>query len=133
MYILATKLNMNINDKVSHEATEQVTTFMDGNPSWKYEVPTSLDMTMSTVDETNESLEQFFSRPIRIFTFNWAVGTSIFDSFDPWTLFLWCCWLYFAFAFYDRVCIEFEQAVSVASRLPNLYNVFRNVELDILL
>jgi hypothetical protein len=87
MYILATKLNMNINDKVSHEATEQVTTFMDGNPSWKYEVPTSLDATMSTVDETNESLEQFFSRPIRIFTFNWAVGTSIFDSFDPWTLF----------------------------------------------
>jgi hypothetical protein len=57
MYILVIKLNMNINDKVSHEATEQVTTFMDGNPSWKYEVLTSLDTIMLIVDETNESLE----------------------------------------------------------------------------
>jgi transposase len=55
---------------------------------------------------------------------------TLIGTLSEWSLFLWCCWLYFAFAFYDRVCIEFEQAVSVASRLPNLYNVFRNVELD---
>jgi len=60
---------------------------MDGNPSWSYEVPTSPDATMSTISGENEGLEDFFSRPIRIFTLNWAVGSTVFESFDPWSLF----------------------------------------------
>jgi hypothetical protein len=32
-------------------------------------------------------LEDFFSRPIRIKTYDWGVGTNLFDRFDPWSLF----------------------------------------------
>lgn len=42
---------------------------------------------MSTFDGSNESLQAFFARPIRIYTTVWAVNGPLFDTFDPWTLF----------------------------------------------
>lgn len=85
--ILTDKLNVIINDSVSPIDTEQITTFMDGNPSWRYEVPHTPDVTASTINDSNETLENFFSRPIRIYTANWGLGVTLFENFDPWTLF----------------------------------------------
>jgi len=85
--LTSNQLNINVNDKDSHETVEQVTKFIDGNPSWVYELPYTPDSTMSTLNTANESMQDFFSRPIRIATLNWTVGSSVFTKIDPWTLF----------------------------------------------
>lgn len=35
-------------------------------------------------DTTDDSLEDFFSRPIKIKSYDWGTGTNLFETFNPW-------------------------------------------------
>lgn len=70
----------------STSTTEENVRFTDLNPSYTYEVGSSPDETYGSADAP-ENLQNFFRRPIRIAEYNWAVGTTIFESFNPWALF----------------------------------------------
>lgn len=61
--------------------------FSDSNAGYDYSVPSSPDATFGVADSNDAHLENFFSRPIKIASYNWAVGANLFESFDPWTLF----------------------------------------------
>lgn len=66
--------------------TEQNVGFTDLNPSYTYQVDSAPDETYGSAD-TPVDLQQFFQRPIRIADYSWTVGTTLFESFDPWSLF----------------------------------------------
>jgi len=42
------------------------------------------DPTFNTADTNDATLENFFSRPIKVQTYSWGTGTSLFESFNPW-------------------------------------------------
>lgn len=46
-----------------------------------------VDTTYQTADTSDSELGNFLSRPVRVKTMLWPVGSQLFDSFDPWTLF----------------------------------------------
>ena len=70
----------------SSSTTEQNVRFTDLNPAYTYAVGSEPDETYGSADAP-ENLQNFFRRPIRIAEYSWPVGTTIFESFNPWTLF----------------------------------------------
>ena len=44
-----------------------------------------MDPTFSTADEDTCSMANFFSRPVRIASYSWAVGGELWETLDPWT------------------------------------------------
>lgn len=76
---------------MSEEPTEQqhqITTFRDQVSDWAYSVGSSPDPTYSVSDTNDADLNNFFSRPIRIATYDWSTSTSnVYQTFNPWTLF----------------------------------------------
>lgn len=61
--------------------------FKDQNPSYDYSVASVNDSTYSIVDNDDADLGNFFSRPIKIQSFDWGTGTTLFEVFNPWTNF----------------------------------------------
>lgn len=45
------------------------------------------DPTYSCSDTTDTGLEDFFARPIKIYSFSWTVGNNVFASPNPWKLY----------------------------------------------
>jgi hypothetical protein len=62
--------------------------FEDQNANWDYTVDSMPDPTFAPADPYDAKLENFLSRPIRTRSYSWAVGTNIFEKFNPWTDFL---------------------------------------------
>jgi hypothetical protein len=71
----------------SARTTEQTMMFHDAHPGYKQTVPSIIDSLRDAPLISDARLEDFFSRPIRIKTYDWGVGTNLFDRFDPWSLF----------------------------------------------
>lgn len=80
------KFNVTIN-KEALETTQQVTHFSDQSPQWDYQVDSMPDATYSLADTNDADLGNFFSRPIKVASYSWDIGTTFFQVFDPWTLF----------------------------------------------
>lgn len=59
----------------------------DYAPSWNYGVDSTPDPTFGAVVTADETLSEFFSRPIKLTTFQWSVDNTLSQQIDPWTLF----------------------------------------------
>nr|QUS52750.1 hypothetical protein 2 [Mute swan feces associated picorna-like virus 29] len=61
--------------------------FTDKEPGYDYSVPSMPDSTFNLADAGDGSLENFFSRPVKIASYGWGTGTNLFETFNPWKLF----------------------------------------------
>jgi len=92
LYILLTslqnnnKFNVSINQE-SLESQHQVTHFSDQSPQWDYTVDSYPDSTYTQADSSEAELSNFFSRPIKVASYSWQIGTPLFHGFNPWSLF----------------------------------------------
>lgn len=59
--------------------------FSDQTPQWDYIVDSNPDPTFYNADTNDATLEDFFKRPIKIRSYNWAIGTPLMETFNPWT------------------------------------------------
>lgn len=66
------------------ESQHQNVRFSDQTPQWDYTVDSMPDDTFKIADTDDAMLENFFSRPIKIRSYNWATGTNLFEKFNPW-------------------------------------------------
>lgn len=72
----------------SKDATSQNVKFTDQNPAYNYTVGSVYDPTRSSVDSNDATLEQFFSRPLKIAQYDWSTSIpDFFERFNPWTLY----------------------------------------------
>lgn len=58
--------------------------FADQNPGYDYKVDSDLDYTYGAADSGDDTLQNFFSRPIKIRSYSWGTGTNLFQTFNPW-------------------------------------------------
>lgn len=77
------KFNVTINEE-SLESQHQNVRFSDQTPQWDYVVDSMPDDTFRTADTDDATLENFFQRPVKIRSYNWATGTNLFETFNPW-------------------------------------------------
>ena len=68
-------------------STEQNILFRDQNPSYVYGVDYVDDPTRGIQDTDDATLDNFFSRPLKISTQEWGTGTTLGYDFDPWELY----------------------------------------------
>jgi len=68
-------------------STEQNVLFRDQNPSYVYGVDYVDDPTRGIQDTDDATLDNFFSRPLKISTQEWGTGTTLGYDFDPWELY----------------------------------------------
>lgn len=90
LIVLTTNINnttTHISDANNKSSVEQVTTFLDANPSWSAEIPATSPPMSTTFDNSDATLNSFFSRPIRIASYTWDIATTLYQLFDPWTLY----------------------------------------------
>jgi len=66
------------------EYKSQTTTFHDENSNWSYEVPSQPDATFAQADTADVSLAAYLARPIRIQSYTWTPGSTLFETFNPW-------------------------------------------------
>lgn len=71
-------------------SSTQVMGFYDQNPSYVCEIASEPDPTSTSVANADCTLGEFMSRPVRIATYSWPVGTpnGINQLLFPWTAFL---------------------------------------------
>lgn len=79
-------MNMSISKGADHHL-EQNVSFNDQTSDWVYRVPSQPDETFCVADTHDATLEEFFSRPVRIHSFSWSPSTEVFEYIDPWSLF----------------------------------------------
>ena len=69
------------------ESTQEKTVAMDHQqPGWVHSHKSSPDATFRNAD-TNDTADDFFSRPVKIATFDWPINSDFFVSLDPWEAF----------------------------------------------
>lgn len=73
--------------QMSDNVKSQITTFTDASTDFAHDVSSSLDETRAMGVAQDDQLGNFFERPIKIYENAWGVGTTLSDSFNPWTLF----------------------------------------------
>jgi hypothetical protein len=61
--------------------------FSDQTGQWDYSVGSMPDATFTQADTNDAQLENFFSRPVKIANFTWSPGVTLFETFNPWTLY----------------------------------------------
>lgn len=61
--------------------------FSDQTEQWNYEVDSMPDPTFGQADTNDASLENFFSRPIKVASYEWGIGVALFQDFNPWSLY----------------------------------------------
>lgn len=70
--------------------TEQNVSFMDTHPGYKQSVDSTLDSVRTAALNDDATLDNFFSRPIKIRSLEWGVSASgglLFERFNPWQLY----------------------------------------------
>jgi hypothetical protein len=80
------QFNVIINSE-STEIQTQTAQFADAIEQWSYAIDNETDPTYELTDTGDVSLQEFFSRPIKIASYSWTVGNSIWHALDPWSLF----------------------------------------------
>jgi hypothetical protein len=83
IYRITSRFNVKINEQSSGTQRE-ILRFSDQNPGYDYQVGSQLDPTFGTADTGDDSLQNFFSRPIKIQSYSWGTGTNLFETFNPW-------------------------------------------------
>ena len=58
--------------------------FSDQSDQWTTIIDSEPDPTFSVADTTDADLGNFFSRPVKIRAFDWAVGDNLYQNFNPW-------------------------------------------------
>jgi len=76
----------NIFKEISKPTYENVQ-FSDKDDPYVYDTISNMDPTRSLQDSNDASLENFFSRPIKIAEQEWATSTSLGFDIDPWSLY----------------------------------------------
>lgn len=71
----------------SKDFSSENVSFQDKNTAYHYEVESTMDATRNVADMNDADLGSFFNRPIKIASFDWGVGTSLFEDFNPWRLY----------------------------------------------
>lgn len=61
--------------------------FKDQHDPYSYDVLSIIDPTRKLQDTDDATLENFFSRPIKIATQSWSTGVTMNADFDPWALY----------------------------------------------
>lgn len=69
------------------ESDQQNVRFRDHMPMYKYTVDSVMDPTRSLQDTNDATLDNFFSRPIKIASLEWVTGAPIVDEILPWELY----------------------------------------------
>jgi len=75
---------MNINITNASATKKEIVTFSDQNTGFLYDVPSPLESTYTLADNNEDSLQSFFSRPIKIKSFGWGTTTQLYETFNPW-------------------------------------------------
>lgn len=65
---------------------QTITSFSEQNPGYTISVAGGNDDTMDIVSKGPSDISSFLSRPVRISTQSWAVGSPLFAKINPWTL-----------------------------------------------
>lgn len=73
--------------KVDGRSDYENVQFADQHQPYLYDITGSTDPTRSTNDMNDATLDNFFSRPIKIGNFDWSTSTSFYQQFDPWSLY----------------------------------------------
>lgn len=76
-------MNVIINSE-SNETQQQIVSFSDQTQQWVYSVDNPLDDQHHMMDSTDATLDNFFSRPIKIASINWTVGSTFGTTINPW-------------------------------------------------
>lgn len=71
----------------SKDTTSQNIMFTDQSPAFDYVVDSQPDPTYMAADKTDATLGEFFSRPLKIASYEWATDQILFEKFNPWELF----------------------------------------------
>lgn len=66
---------------------EQNVSFNDQSAGYKYEITSSIDSTRTNTDANDVDLGNFFERPLKIASYEWSTTITLFETFNPWTLF----------------------------------------------
>lgn len=61
--------------------------FSDQMQPYVYNVGGEMDPTRSLQDTNDATLDNFFSRPLKIHEGEWGTGTSLYINIDPWSLY----------------------------------------------
>jgi hypothetical protein len=68
--------------------TEQNVKFVDTHPGYTLEEKATFDPVRDHALESDATLDEFFKRPIKIASYDWAVGgAGLNQSFNPWSLY----------------------------------------------
>lgn len=59
--------------------------FVDTHPGYKEDVASNFDYIRDAALSSDATLDEFFSRPIRIQSYEWGVGVALHEKFNPWT------------------------------------------------
>lgn len=73
--------------KVGTETTYENVQFADQHDPYMYEIESSMDSTRAMQDTNDASLENFFSRPIKVSEEEWSTGVALNYTIDPWSLY----------------------------------------------
>jgi len=73
--------------KAASMSSHQNVMFRDQNPAYSYEVLNDMDPTRRLQDSDDATLENFFSRPLKISEQEWSTSSSLGYDFDPWELY----------------------------------------------
>lgn len=61
--------------------------FSDQIDPYMVDIDTTVDPTRRLQDSNDATLDNFFSRPLKIFSTEWATSTVLAEDFDPWSLY----------------------------------------------
>lgn len=73
--------------RVASNAVHENVQFADQNEVYAYDVKSTVDPTRTLQDSSDATLDNFFSRPIKIFEEEWGTGTSLAFDLQPWELY----------------------------------------------
>jgi len=68
----------------SNHSEQQNVTFIDEMPGDEHRIPNVHDSLRSAPMLNDTQLNDFFSRPVRIATYDWTVGATLNDTIYPW-------------------------------------------------
>jgi len=70
-----------------NQQKQQNVTFVDEMPGDEVDYNSTLDPLRDAAMTQDATLDEFFSRPLRIFSTNWQVGASLNEEIFPWALY----------------------------------------------
>ncbi|QBY91921.1 structural polyprotein [Cylindrotheca closterium RNA virus 02] len=61
--------------------------FTEQHEPYLYDTESPIDPTRAIQDTNDATLDNFFSRPIKIAEYEWGTGSFLYQQFNPWTLY----------------------------------------------